>query len=82
LARAELFDHFVGAHQKKIRDREPKRVRSSEIDDEIELDGQFGRDVLGFDAMQDLCNKMCRLPVHHRKTREICDETALFTALC
>jgi hypothetical protein len=51
LERTELFDHFIGAHQKGFGDREPKRIRSGEIDDKIELDGQFDRNVLGFDAL-------------------------------
>jgi hypothetical protein len=48
---AGLFDHFIGTHQKRLGDREAKRLCGGEIDDKIELAGQFDRDVLGLDAL-------------------------------
>src|ERR1700688_4918396 len=40
-----LLDHFVGAHEKRFRDRESERLRGGEVDDQIELGWLLNRDV-------------------------------------
>jgi len=38
-------------YYKRLGDREAKRLCGGEIDDKIELAGQFDRDLLGLDAL-------------------------------
>ena len=40
-----LLDHFVGAHEKRFRDRESERLRGGEVDDQIEPGWLLNRDV-------------------------------------
>ena len=40
-----LLDHFVGAHEKRFRDRESERLRGGEVDDQIEPGRLLNRDV-------------------------------------
>jgi hypothetical protein len=39
------FDHLVGAQQERFGDRQTKRVRSGQIDDEIEFVRLLDRDI-------------------------------------
>jgi hypothetical protein len=39
--RAPLVDHLAGEDQDQIRDRQPDRLRGSEIEDHVELRGLF-----------------------------------------
>src|SRR6201981_4182490 len=39
---AHSFDHLVGAHQERLGDRDPERLRGSKIDKKIQFDWLFG----------------------------------------
>ena len=49
-----LFDHLVGADQKRFRNCDPKRLRGLEIDDKLELGRLFYGQIGRLDAAQDL----------------------------
>jgi hypothetical protein len=40
-AKAPLLDHLIGEDKDRIRDRQPDRLRGSEIEDHVELRGLF-----------------------------------------
>jgi hypothetical protein len=42
---ASLVDHFVGADQEGLRDRQPERLGGGQIDDEVELARLLNRDI-------------------------------------
>jgi hypothetical protein len=53
-----LFDHFVGAQQKRFRQLEAERLGGLLIDDEFEPGWQLDRQVSGFRALEneiDVC---------------------------
>jgi hypothetical protein len=57
-----LFDHRVGAHQKRLRDHEAESLGGPKIDDDLEfrwmLHGQIG----GFGAPEYFIDISCPLP--------------------
>jgi hypothetical protein len=49
-----LFDDLIRPPQQRLRNREPERFGSLEIDDELELRGLLHREVARFGALEDL----------------------------
>jgi hypothetical protein len=41
-----LFDHFVGAKEKRLRDREANRMRRLQIDDQLKRQWRLHREVI------------------------------------
>src|SRR5438067_7718350 len=66
-----LFDHLVGAYQERFRDPKAKRLRSFEINHQLELgwslDGQIG----GVYALKDAADITRSLPEERQKIRTI-----------
>ncbi len=52
-----LLDHLVGPQQQRLRDREPERLRSLRVDDQLELDWLLDRKVGGFCALEDFVDE-------------------------
>src|SRR5579872_2265433 len=77
-AEAPLFDHLVGAHQKRLGDFQPDRFCRLEIDDEFELGRLHHRQVSRFGAGKDLAGIDSGLAVTFGKLRAVTDETADF----
>jgi hypothetical protein len=60
---ATLFDHLVGAQQKRFRDCQPKRLRGLEIDDEIEFGRLLDWNIAWLRPAQNLVNQVGGAPV-------------------
>jgi hypothetical protein len=60
------LDHFVGAHEKRFRDRESECFRGGEVDDQIEPGGLLNRDVGRPGAAQNLIDDLGSAPVQVR----------------
>jgi hypothetical protein len=75
---AWLFDHLVGAHEKRLWDRPAESFGGRKIDDEVEFSRLLDRKVFRLGAAEDLDNQTRCLPIDRYKTRAVCDQTTLF----
>jgi hypothetical protein len=69
-----LFDHLVGAVEKRRRDLDPELLCRFEIDNQLELGGLHNRQVRGLFALQDAVNIDTCLPPCVRQVGTIADE--------
>ena len=73
-----LFDHLVGAHQKRLWDRQAESFGGVKIDDEFEVSRLLDREVFRLGAAEDLDKHTRPLPIDRYKTRAVCDQPTLF----
>jgi hypothetical protein len=59
---ASLFDHLVGAQQKRFRNSKPECFGGLEIDDKLEFGRLFDRDIAGFRPVQNLVDEIGGMP--------------------
>ena len=55
---ALLFDHLIGAKQKRVWDRQPDRFGGCQIDDQIKFGRLLDRDIAGLRSAQNLVNQL------------------------
>lgn len=72
-----LFDHLVGAHQKRLWDRQAESFGGRKIDDEFEVSRLLDWEVFRLGAAEDLDKQTRQLPVDQVKTRAVSDQTSL-----
>jgi hypothetical protein len=58
---SSLFDHVVGAQQKRFRDRQPECFRDLEVDDQLEFRRLLDRQVGRLRPAQNLIDKVGRM---------------------
>ena len=58
-----LFDHLVGAHQKRLWDRQAESFGGRKIDDEFEVSRLLDREVFRLGAAEDLDKQTRQLPI-------------------
>src|SRR6266567_1831082 len=77
-ARAAMasFDDLVGAHEDRLWDRQPERLRGLEIDDQLEGGRLLDRQVGGLGALEDLSRVNAGLAIDSRKAGSIADQAA------
>src|SRR6266478_3323284 len=51
---AHSFDHLVGAHQKRLRDRQPEGLRRLEVEDQFKFRWLLDWQIRGFGTLQNL----------------------------
>jgi hypothetical protein len=64
--RLSSLDHFVGTQQQRLRDRQPERPRSLQIDDEVETRRLLDRQVGGLGTLEDPVDERRTAPVRVR----------------
>src|SRR6266849_1514737 len=74
--RPPSVNDLIRALQERWRDRQPDRLRGSEIYDQLELGGLLDREVGGFGALEDLVHVGGRAPLQVKKVWAIDHETA------
>src|SRR5882724_10635368 len=81
-ARPPSVNDLIGALQERWRDRQPDRLRGSEIDDQLELRGLFNGEVRGFGALEDATDVRGGPALQVKKVRAKGHETAGLRVLC
>jgi hypothetical protein len=66
---AASFDHLVGAHEQRERDGEAERLRSLEVDEQLDLGGLLEREISGLRVFEDTALIDAHLAVRIRKCR-------------
>jgi len=61
-----LFDHLVGAQQKRLRNVQAERLRGRKIEDQIELGRLLNRDVGGLRPAQNLVDQVAGAAVEYQ----------------
>ena len=73
-----LFDHLVGARQKRFRDSQAECLGGREVDDKLELGRLLDRYIGGLCAAKNLVHQVCRVPEQVGVARPIRYEPAIF----
>src|SRR5215475_599796 len=73
-----LFDHLIGACEERRRNRQPKRLRSLDVDDQLERGGLRDGQISRLRSFEDPIYEVWGSPVHIVQTRAIGhDETSV-----
>src|SRR5262245_14742577 len=73
---ASSFDHLVGAGEKSRRNRQSKRLRSDQVDDQVEFDRLLDRQVRGLCAAQNLVDIVAGASEQVRDACPVGDQTS------
>src|SRR5712691_1796632 len=79
--RPPSVNDLIGALYERRRDRQPDRLRGSEIDNQLELRGLRDREVGRLGALQDLVHEGGGTPVHVKEACAVGHETASLRVL-